>query len=204
MSDPVGHAQGGKPRDVIPIFVDCERTFSQFAIPDSIAYLTELNAERIDYAGWPSAIGPLLERIASRFNLQQRPDGDKFPEPSPVKARTQPVSHNELTQILRFDDYAGWYLDNYGQADVTYLVKTFQFPHFDQAAEFMAMVAKHCRVLGHHPEWRNVFHQVTVSLTTWDAKRRVTIYDLNLALFMNMAAKAVTLQRGVDRLNDGR
>jgi hypothetical protein len=32
---------------------------------------------------------------------------------------------------------------------------------------------------------------VTVSLTTWDARRRVTIYDLNLALFMNKAARAV-------------
>lgn len=31
----------------------------------------------------------------------------------------------------------------------------------------------------------------SVSLTTWDARRRVTIYDLNLALFMNKAARAV-------------
>jgi hypothetical protein len=59
------------------------------------------------------------------------------------------------------------------------------------AAAFMAMVSSHCRVLSHHPEWRNVFNHVIVSLTTWDAHRKVTIYDLNLALFMNMAAKAV-------------
>ena len=71
------------------------------------------------------------------------------------------------------------------------MVKTFKFPHFDQAADFMALVSNHCRVLDHHPEWRNVFNHVTVSLTTWDAQRRVTIYDMNLALFMNMAAKAV-------------
>ena len=55
----------------------------------------------------------------------------------------------------------------------------------------MAMVSNHCRILDHHPEWRNVFNHVTVSLTTWNAQRRVTIYDLNLALYMKMAAKAV-------------
>jgi 4a-hydroxytetrahydrobiopterin dehydratase len=55
----------------------------------------------------------------------------------------------------------------------------------------MEMVANYCRVLDHHPEWRNVFNHVTVSLTTWDAKRKITIYDLNLALYMNKAAGVV-------------
>ena len=102
-----------------------------------------------------------------------------------------PLGDTELSTILEFDDYDGWYVDNFGNADVRYLTKIFEFPHFDQAADFMTMVSNHCRVLSHHPEWRNVFNHVTVSLTTWDAHRRVTIYDLNLALFMNMAAKAV-------------
>ena len=78
----------------------------------------------------------------------------------------------ELAAILRYEDYAGWYLDNFGNMEVRYLVKTFQFPHFNEAADFMELVANHCRILDHHPEWRNVFNYVTVSLTTWDAKRR--------------------------------
>ena len=106
-----------------------------------------------------------------------------------------PLADRELSAILAYDDYEGWYVDNFGNAEVRYLVKTFRFPHFNQAADFMAMVSDHCRVLDHHPEWRNVFNHVTVSLTTWDAHRRVTIYDLNLALYMNMAAKAVRVHR---------
>jgi 4a-hydroxytetrahydrobiopterin dehydratase len=70
-------------------------------------------------------------------------------------------------------------------------VKTFKFRNFGRAADFMNMVLDHYRVIDHHPEWRNVFNQVTVSLTTWDAKRRVTIYDVNLALYMNMAAQTI-------------
>nr|WP_255527258.1 4a-hydroxytetrahydrobiopterin dehydratase [Oculatella sp. LEGE 06141] len=150
-----------------------------------------MHSEYIDYAGWPVAIGPLIDRIAVKLNLKKRPDADEYPKPDLAKARTQPLGDQELASILTYDDYEGWYIDNFGNAEVRYLVKTFRFPHFNQAADFMEMVANHCRVLDHHPEWRNVFNHVTVSLTTWDARRKVTIYDLNLALYMNMAAKAV-------------
>lgn len=183
-------------RRIIPIFADCERRFDQFELPDSIAYLSNLHSEHIDYASWPSAIGPLLDRIAVELDLKKRPDKDEYPKPDLAKARTQPLADKELTSILAYDDYEGWYIDNFGHSEVRYLVKTFKFPHFNEAADFMEMVANHCRILDHHPEWRNVFNHVTVSLTTWDARRKVTIYDLNLALYMNMAAKAVVRNKG--------
>lgn len=178
-------------RILIPLFADCARDFNQFDLPARLQFLTGLHSEHIDYAGWPSAIGPLLDRLAVKLSLKKRPDADEYPKPDLAKARTQPLVDAELTQILLYDDFEGWYVDNYGNADVRYLVKTFKFPHFNQAADFMALVSDHCRILDHHPEWRNVFNHVTVSLTTWDAHRRVTIYDLNLALFMNMAAKTI-------------
>jgi len=185
-------------RVVIPLFADCDRDFRQFELPPQLQFLVGLHSEHIDYAGWPSAIGPLLDRVAVKLSLKKRPDADEYPKPDLAKARTQPLPDAELAQILRYDDFEGWYVDNYGNAEVRYVVKTFKFPHFNQAADFMALVSDHCRILDHHPEWRNVFNHVTVSLTTWDAHRRVTIYDLNLALFMNMAAKAVVKKRRGD------
>jgi pterin-4a-carbinolamine dehydratase len=178
-------------REILPLFVDTERRFDQFELPKPAGYLAALHAENIDYANWPIAIGPLIERIAVKLGLQKRPDADEYPKADLAKARTQPLADKELSAILQYDDYEGWYVDNFGNAEVRYLVKTFRFPHFNQAADFMKLVSDHCRVLDHHPEWRNVFNHVTVSLATWDARRRVTIYDLNLALFMNKAAAAV-------------
>ena len=178
-------------RMVIPLFADCDRRFDQFELSEEIAYLTSLQAEYIDYAGWPSAIGPLLDRIAVKLDLKKRPDKDEYPKPDLAKARTQPLADTELAAILAYDDYEGWYVDNFGDAEARYLAKTFKFRGFNQAADFMELVASHCRVLDHHPEWRNVFNHVSVALTTWDARRKVTIYDLSLALYMNMAAKAV-------------
>lgn len=192
LAQPEGDRFGLTHRIVLPVFADCERGFDQLELPESIAYLSSLHSERIDYATWPIAIGPLLDRIAVRLQLKRRPDKDEYPTPDLAKARTQPLADKELASILAYDDYEGWYIDNFGDAEVRYLVKTFKFPHFNEAADFMEMVANHCRVLNHHPEWRNVFNHVTVSLTTWDARRKVTIYDLNLALYMNIAAKAVT------------
>lgn len=181
-----------KKRLLIPLFVDCNKSFSQFDLPNEIDFLRGLHSEQIDYAGWPSAIGPLIDRIAVKLSLKKRPDADEYPKPDVAKARTQPLSDDELTKTLKYDDFEGWYIDNFGNAEVRYLVKTFKFKGFNQAADFMKTVSDHCRILDHHPEWRNVFNHVSVYLTTWDAERRVTIYDLNLALYMNMAAKSLT------------
>jgi 4a-hydroxytetrahydrobiopterin dehydratase len=179
-------------REILPIFADCDGGFSQFEIPDQIAYISQLQSESIYYSNWPSAIGPLLERIATRLKLLARPEKDEYPKPSLEKARTQPIVDMELGKILGYNDYEGWYVDNFGDSEARYLTKTFEFRHFDDAAEFMAKASAYCKTLNHHPEWRNVFNYVSVALTTWDARRKVTIYDLNLALYMNMAAREIT------------
>lgn len=194
-TSPLTHDQdnryGLERRAILPIFADCEPGLDQFDVPEGIANLANTQWESIRSADWPITIGPLIDRIAVNLNLKKRPDKDEYPKPDAAKARTQPLSDPELMATLTYEDYEGWYLDNFGNAEVRYLVKTFEFPHFNQAAEFMELVSKHCRVLDHHPEWRNVFNHVTVSLSTWDARRRVTIYDLNLALFMNKAARTI-------------
>jgi pterin-4a-carbinolamine dehydratase len=191
-----GSRHGLKNRAIIPLFVDCKPDFRQFKIPASIGKIATLHGEGIDYASWPKRIGPLIETIARRLKIRRRPNKDKYPPRDPVKASTQPIGDNELTRVLRYKDYDGWYVDNFGNVGVRYLVKTFKFPHFNEAAEFMKRVSDYCRALDHHPEWRNVFDHVKVALTTWDARRQVTIYDLNLALYMNKAAASVVRKDG--------
>ncbi len=178
-------------RKIFPIFVDIPPNFHQFELSNSLKFIGNIHSEQIRHAEWPHSIGPLVERLAVKMGIQKRPDSESFPKPDRAKARTQPMTYEELLSILEYDDYEGWYLDNFGNSDVRYLVKTFQFSGFKQASAFMRLVMAHCKVVDHHPEWRNVFNYVTVSLTTWDAKRQVTIYDLNLALYMNKAADII-------------
>jgi pterin-4a-carbinolamine dehydratase len=180
-------------RAILPVFVDCDMNFDQFEVPPELQNFSRRHAMQINYASWPSQIGALIEliAIAGSPDLKKRPEKDEYPKPDPGKARTQPLGDRELRAILQFDDYEGWYVDSFGDSEVRYLAKTFKFQNFNHAADFMKQVSDYCRILDHHPEWRNVFNYVTVSLTTWDAKRRVTIYDTTLALFMNKVAEKV-------------
>lgn len=171
LSMPESDRYGRTHRVVMPLFADCDRRFNQFEL--RILYLASLQAEHIDYAGWPSAIGPLVDRMAVKLKLKKRPDKDDYPKPDLAKARTQLLADTELAATLSYDDYEGWYVDNFGDAEARYLAKTFKFRGFSQALDFVVLVADHCKVLDHHPEWRNVFDHVTVALTTWDAPEQL-------------------------------
>lgn len=57
----------------------------------------------------------------------------------------------------------------------------FQFADFRQAFAFMTEVAFAAEAAGHHPNWSNVYNNVSISLTTHDAGNTVTDKDRGLA-----------------------
>lgn len=61
------------------------------------------------------------------------------------------------------------------------LKKTFQFKSFTEAFAFMTRVAFIAEKLNHHPDWRNVYNRVEISLNTHDAGDVVTEKDRKLA-----------------------
>lgn len=75
------------------------------------------------------------------------------------------------------------------------LDREFLFDDFVQAFAFMTQVALVAERLNHHPEWRNVYHRVHITLTTHDAGG-LTDKDLALARAAEAAYAAHTaLQR---------
>jgi 4a-hydroxytetrahydrobiopterin dehydratase len=61
------------------------------------------------------------------------------------------------------------------------LEKTFLFPDFLIAMQFMQKATPIIQQLNHHPDWRNIYHRLTVRLSTHDAGNVVTDKDLALA-----------------------
>ena len=83
-------------------------------------------------------------------------------------------------------------LDGWTHADARggLIAKEFQFQDFVQAFGFMAQVALHAERMNHHPEWSNVYHRVSVTLTTHDVDG-ISGKDIEMALLMNRIAAAL-------------
>lgn len=95
-------------------------------------------------------------------------------------ARPDKLEADEVNEKLRY--HGGWMLDDAGSA----IVKTFNFENFPQAFAFMTECALVAEKLGHHPDWKNSWSRVEVSLSTHSAGG-LTELDFQLALEMDRA-----------------
>ena len=82
------------------------------------------------------------------------------------------LSGNELDEIVR--NMKGWELKD------EKLQKSFKFTNFVEAFGFMTRIALEAERMNHHPEWSNVYNNVTIKLSTHDAGG-ITDYDVKLA-----------------------
>jgi len=62
--------------------------------------------------------------------------------------------------------------------------KSFQFADFNAAWGFMNRIALQAEKLDHHPEWRNVYGKVEITLSTHDCNG-VSERDIALATFID-------------------
>ncbi|HZE77234.1 MAG TPA: 4a-hydroxytetrahydrobiopterin dehydratase [Nitrososphaeraceae archaeon] len=79
---------------------------------------------------------------------------------------------------MEVQNLEGWRLSN-GK-----IKKEFKFSTFVQAFGFMTKVAIESEKLNHHPEWFNVYNQVSIDLITHDLDG-VSTYDVKLARIIN-------------------
>ena len=67
------------------------------------------------------------------------------------------------------------------------LQKTFRFHDFREAFAFMSRTAETAEAMNHHPDWRNIYNRVHVTLSTHDAGG-LTELDFQLAAAMEHLA----------------
>jgi 4a-hydroxytetrahydrobiopterin dehydratase len=67
----------------------------------------------------------------------------------------------------------------------TKMSKNLEFTNFDDAFDFMKLVAEKSKVMDHHPEWFNVYNRVNITLNTHDAGG-LSKNDIVLASFINL------------------
>jgi 4a-hydroxytetrahydrobiopterin dehydratase len=89
----------------------------------------------------------------------------------------EPISPAELASLT------AWTLADDGRS----LTRRLEFADFQEAFAFMTRVALRAEQLDHHPDWRNVWRRVDISLSTHDAGG-LTHLDLELARFIDRIA----------------
>ncbi len=72
--------------------------------------------------------------------------------------------------------------------------KVWKFKSFIEAWGFMSRAALVAEKLNHHPEWRNVYNVVDVTLSTHDCDG-LSALDIDLAQRMDKLAPDATIQR---------
>lgn len=90
------------------------------------------------------------------------------------------LSETELQQALI--SLPGW------QIKEGKLYKEYKFSSFATALGWMVSVGIHAEVMGHHPEWFNVYNTVRVNLITHDLGNVISNLDLELARKMEELA----------------
>ena len=65
--------------------------------------------------------------------------------------------------------------------------KNYRFKNFKRAFAWMTAVALEAEQADHHPEWSNVYNQVTIDLVTHDVAA-ITQLDLDLAAVIDSLA----------------
>ncbi len=91
------------------------------------------------------------------------------------------MTSEEIDARLATREFPGWSVVD-GK-----LHKEYVFADFVHAFGFMATAAIAIEKMNHHPEWRNVYHRVTVDLTTHDASG-ITAKDFSLASLLDSVA----------------
>ncbi|MCK0162055.1 4a-hydroxytetrahydrobiopterin dehydratase [Allomuricauda sp. F6463D] len=78
----------------------------------------------------------------------------------------------EIENALK--DLSGWTLDD------NMIQKCFTFKDFKEAFSVMTHIAFECEKQNHHPNWENVYNNLTIKLSTHDAGG-ITQKDIDLA-----------------------
>lgn len=100
------------------------------------------------------------------------------------------LSHEDRATLLQPLGETGWAAVPGSDA----IRKVLKFSNFSEAWGFMARAALVAEKLNHHPEWKNVYNTVDITLTTHDC-HGLSRLDIDLAVAMDRLAAGAEVQR---------
>ncbi len=183
------------PQLVVPVLVGTATMPSAGELPTEMKALAEIQAFRLTGQRWDREIGDVCDTFCSRLGFERREDVFQYTPVDDFNATMPSVSAERLGQALAMRQLDGWRAE--GTDDPRYplrmwLTKKFQFKGFTAAMEFMNEAGVFCESIQHHPRWENVYGEVLVRLSKFNAGHKITEDDLKVAVEMNKIATKVS------------
>jgi len=176
-----------RPIPVIPVLIgESTSMMPPEALPPAIADLAHKQTLYLRPKTWVPDIAVIIANAKQQFGLIERADLREIvgPHPDSRKAKLPAVETAVLAEFLRtHSEWEPWEdsLPREYPATRIELRRNFSFASYVDAAEFMHRASAFFEEQKHHPRWSNEWRMVTVGLTTWDAKNRITVRDLEVA-----------------------
>jgi pterin-4a-carbinolamine dehydratase len=170
----IGAAAKLPPAEALP--ADLQRLVTRQAFP--LRFLPD------DVNAWYSNVRTLGDQLLEHGLTEDGIVPDVLPVPAESKRRLDSLDEADLTQALR--GLPGWepwedVLPREYPRVRQELRKNFVFGSFREAVAFMAFMAPRFDEINHHPRWGNEWKIVQIRLTTWDARNKITEWDVQAA-----------------------
>lgn len=174
------------------------------ALPEPITPLLNYKWHTLPDEAWEVRLRELIKRLERDFGFVPNEKMIEFPEP---RVELSELTLDELDAELR--TLKGWELvESHIPGDYPNyrleLRRVFKFKDFIEAMQFMnnaIAFIERPNPYPHHPRWENVWRTVTVWLSTWDIKHRVSRLDILLAkeldrIYWKSSPRLQELERG--------
>lgn len=172
----------------IPVLIDDTLQLTINDLPNELQELCAIQAFRVAVTDWESSVDRLIQLLEKKFEFRRKQGTYKYPIPNTAKARAPQYSFEDLQKELQVN-LGRWTLDFSNDPERKYykfvdLRRDFEFDGYENAIEFVKLIAKHSVEEDHHPQFLVVWSTVSVWTSTWDAGHRITGYDVAFARFL--------------------
>ena len=175
--------------NIVPVYVGDAQKLVLEQLPESLRPLGTLQGYELrDDHHWNDDVIALVSRLKGR----EIPASEiRWPRNIP-KYVPDTVSISKIQAVMA--SLPEWELREFEVEDGQFkgqrgneLKRTFQFHRLTDAIDFMTETKDFIHSFQHHPRWENVFRDVCVRLSRWDAGFKITDRDFVLAKYLNRA-----------------
>ncbi|HYK20772.1 MAG TPA: 4a-hydroxytetrahydrobiopterin dehydratase [Pyrinomonadaceae bacterium] len=168
---------------IIPLLVMDALLPDREALPPSLKSLNDYQTFAFRENEWKTDLGQLLTRL-EHFGFRRTRPQVRYPVPS---KQAEKLTDEELAKVTK--RLSNWKLVTdrlTPEGDrKTELRRIYEFGSFEDAIHFMTTATRHISRVDHHPDWENIWRTITVWLTTWDLGHYPSLYDVELAEYLD-------------------